>query len=157
MTEERVSLRSEIDPQYTWNDATIFASAEAWAAELAELNEGLADIRAWQGRLAEDPAIVADALDAIFAFYSRVLKIYVYAAMSASVDATDQEATGRRDQALGLYGQFMGARAFLNPELLAIGREQLDDWQAAEPQLRPYDHYFANLFRLQAHVRSPEV
>jgi oligoendopeptidase F len=58
---------------------------------------------------------------------------------------------------MSLYGQTQGATAYFEPELLAIGRERLAEWEAAEPRLAVYDHYFDDLFRRQAHVRSQEV
>jgi oligoendopeptidase F len=60
-------------------------------------------------------------------------------------------------KAQALYGQAMAATAFIEPELIAIGQATLMAWLRSEPRLKIYAHYFDNLFRKQAHVRSPEV
>ena len=49
------------------------------------------------------------------------------------------------------------ATAFVEPELLAVGRERLRDWSAEEPALAAYEHYLDDLFRRAAHTRSAEV
>jgi oligoendopeptidase F len=41
--------------------------------------------------------------------------------------------------------------------LIAIGKEKLDQWLAAEPRLKILDQYLHDLFRRQQHVRSSEV
>ncbi|MEK9163919.1 MAG: M3 family oligoendopeptidase, partial [Chloroflexota bacterium] len=51
----------------------------------------------------------------------------------------------------------MAASSFVNPALLAIGQETLSQWLTQEPRLKIYEHFIANLFRKQAHVRSAEV
>jgi oligoendopeptidase F len=86
-----------------------------------------------------------------------VAKVAVYASMAHAVDTTDQAAAGRYSQAQGLYGQAAAATAYFNPELLALGQATLRQWLQAEPRLQPYAHYFHDLFRQQAHIRSAEV
>lgn len=157
MSQNPLPTRSQVDPQYTWNAESVFATVDDWSAELAALTAELPTLRQWQGNLADGPAVVADALSAFDAYRQRLYKAYIYAAMGESVDTTDQAATARASEAGSLLGQVMGAIAYLEPELLAIGLEQLRTWQGDDPRLAVYDHYFDDLFRRQAHVRSQEV
>ncbi len=157
MSLTHIPSRSEVDIRYTWNNTSVFATVEAWTAELATLAAELDGIRQWQGRLSEGPSVLADAFQAMEAYQMRVEKALVYAMLTESVDRTDQAATARAGQAGSFAGQVWGATAFLQPELLAIGREQLTEWMAAEPRLKHYAHFFDDLFRRQAHVRSKEV
>ncbi len=152
-----IPTRSEVNPQHTWNDVSVFPTVEAWANELAILRDGLAEVAGWQGRLAEGPAVLVEALSAIEAFRQRVEKVSIYAGLSAAVDRTNQAATARAGEASSLAGEAEGALAFVEPELLAIGQSRLAEWAAAEPRLAIYAHYLDDLFRRQTHVRSGEV
>lgn len=149
--------RADVDPSYTWNTESVFPSVADWSAELAVLTAKLPDLRQWQGQLAEGPGVLAEALDMLHSYAQRLMKAYMYAMMDETVDTGNQQATARVSQVGGLFGQFMGTVAFVEPEVLAIGREQLAEWQQQEPQLDVYGHYFDDLYRRQAHVRSPEV
>ncbi len=157
MSRTYLPVRSEVDTHHTWNDTSVFATVEEWADEIKQLTADLDGIRKWQGRLAEGPSVLADAFRAIESYSTRVEKALIYAFLTESVDRTDQSATARAGLAGSLAGQVEGATAFFQPELLAIGRERLAEWTAAEPRLRHYAHYFDDLFRRQAHVRSEEV
>ena len=157
MSVKQLPTRSEVDPRYTWNAESVFPTVDDWSTELAAMSADLPGLRQWQGHLADGPSVVADALEALDAYRQRIYKVYMYAAMGESVDTTDQAATARVSQAGSLLGQVMGATAYLEPELLAIGLDQLRAWQADETRLAVYDHYFDDLFRRQAHVRSQEV
>ncbi|MFZ2361236.1 MAG: oligoendopeptidase F [Anaerolineae bacterium] len=157
MTSDRLLNRSEIDPQFTWNAESVFASIEAWEAEFASVAASLPGLRSFAGRLAEGPPVLLQARASIEALEQRLWRLSVYSGMDSAVDTTNQAATERDSRVQGLFGQFMGAVAYAAPELLAIGLPTLQQWQTEEPRLASYAHYFDDLFRRQAHVRSAEV
>lgn len=150
-------VRAAIDPRYTWNATSLFASPEMWEAEVSAIIAGLPAVRAFQGRLAEGPATLADAFAAIQEVQKRTRQVLVYAVMGQAVDTTDQAAAQRLSRARALFGQVSAATAFCDPELLAIGRPTLEQWMAEAPELAYLAHYVHDLFRKQAHVRSAEV
>lgn len=148
--------RTEIAPEFTWNATSVFESPEAWSAELGRLSDELQELSAFQGKL-DSAARLADWFDRVATLAERVGHVFVYAIMSQSVDTTDQEATAMAGQASTLMSNFVAATAFAEPEILALGRDRLRQWQKEDVRLRLYEHYFDNLFRQQAHVRSAEV
>src|SRR5262245_39330677 len=102
---ERSALRSED----TWNAASVFSSIAAWQTEYQQVQAQLPGFGQYRGRLGDGPAILAEALDALFQLSSRVDKLSMYASISASVDATDQEAVALVSKADTLRGQFQEA------------------------------------------------
>ncbi|NLX11666.1 MAG: oligoendopeptidase F [Chloroflexi bacterium] len=158
MTETALPLRSEIAPEHTWNAPSVFPSQADWAAEVEHLRAHIPTLpQQYQGHLGDSPAALADYLEAFSEAYGRVGKVYVYASMFSSVDTADQEAAAMAGQAMALYSRLMAAIAFANPEILSIGQGTLAQWMAGEPRLAVYAHFFDDLFRQQAHVRSAEV
>jgi oligoendopeptidase F len=157
VTEAIVPPRSAIAPEHTWNAESVFPTVQAWEVEVQELPAVVEAVAQYQGHLADGPGKLLEAMDAIEALLRRVSKVFAYALMDHSVDTADQAAARRFGQGQGLFGQTFGAIGFLDPELLAIGRQTLDDWMQAEPRLAVFAHYVDDLFRRQAHVRSTEV
>ena len=152
-----VPPRSKIRKQYTWNAESVFESIEAWEKELQQIIHDISKVQLFQGRLAEGPAVLLEALKAIYSLVSRAEVAYMYANFLYSVDTTDQQATGMRGRAQGMYGQVLSTVSFLQPEVLEIGKEKLDTWINENDGLAVYNHSFENLFRKQAHVRSADV
>lgn len=157
MSPQTIPAHNEIDPKYTWNAPSVFPSDEAWDAECVRIAQDLTGLKAYQGRLAEGPGVLAEAVAAIEGFTQRVYKLYAYAGMAYAVNTTDQAAAKRNGRAQGLYSQVAAAAAFLDPELLAIGEPTLRRWLVDDARLAYLGHYVDNLFRRQAHVRSAEV
>ena len=157
MSETTVRTRSDIPDRYKWNAESVFTNAQAWSQAADALQKRIPELEKFQGRLSEDPAVLVDAFNLLDQLYREVGKIYVYAAIEAAVDTGDQEAQRKRGRALGIFGQFIAAASFLDPELLAVGQETLKRWLKEEPKLAIFEHYISNLFRKQEHVRSAEV
>lgn len=156
--------RSKLDKKYLWNAESVFPDRAAWRRELEELNAAIPRFSERAGSLAKAglqrparAAILLETFEAMLALLDRVLRLYVYASMAQAVDTGDVEAQGMNGQAGGAFGRFMGAVSFLEPELLSLGKEEVEALLGAEPRLGPYRHYVENLFRKQSHVRSAEV
>lgn len=146
-----------MDKKFTWNAESVFSSDDAWEKEIDRIVEDIPTTKQFQGRLAEGAAVLIDALTAADELLARAQKAYMYAGFSYNVDTTNQKAAGMMGRAQGMYGQVASAVSYLNPEILAIGRERLDQWMTENEKLAIYKHAFDDLFRKQVHVRSTEV
>ena len=157
LSSHRVPLRSEIPAQYTWNAPSVFESVDAWQAAFEAAEQDIAAFARFKGRLGEGAALLAEALTAYQDLRQQVGKVRVYAMMSHSVEMTDQDAARMSSKAQGLSAKARAVTSFLDPELLAIGKEMLRQWVAQTPELSYLAHYIDDLFRQQEHVRSAEV
>jgi oligoendopeptidase F len=153
----KVPLRSKLDHKFTWNAESVFPSDEAWEKEVNQLVQDISTVKQFQGRLAGSPAVLLEALNAVYQLIARAQKAFMYAGFSYAVDTTNQHAAGMRAKAQGMYGQVLSAVAFLQPGILEIGKEKLEEWMSQEPELALYRHNLDDIFRKQAHVRSADV
>jgi oligoendopeptidase F len=157
VTDASLPPRGALDRAYTWNAESVFENPAAWDVEMQALAWEISLAARHHGQLSQGPSQLLAGLQALEALLGRSGKILTYALMDHHVDTTDQAATRRHGRAQALFGQMLGSLAFFDPELLAIGRETLDQWLRAEPGLAIYAHYIDDLYRRQAHVRSAEV
>ena len=153
----KVPARSKVNKKFTWNSESLFKSPAAWEKEIQQITEEIPSVRKYQGRLSEGPSVLLEAIRSAHALIARIQIASVYAGFSYAVDTTNQEAAGMRGKAQSLYGQVLSAVSFLQPEILSIGKEKLEEWMSQQPELAVYKHSFEDLFRQQAHVRSAEV
>ncbi|CAG0926589.1 oligoendopeptidase F [Thermoflexales bacterium] len=158
MTEIALPRHSELPPQATWNAPSVFSDNEAWENEWKRVSVELPDrAQKYQGHLADSAAVVFECLQVRDETLRRAQVLTVYADMASSVDSNDQSAVAMAGRARSLSGQVLATFAFVEPELIAIGRTRLRGWANSEPRLALYAHYFDDLFRKQAHIRSGEV
>jgi oligoendopeptidase F len=154
---KQVPVRSKVDRKYTWNAESVFKSDKAWEREVNQILQDLPKAKAWQGKLAEGPSALLAALTTAHDLVLRAQIAFMYAGFTYATDTTDQQAAGMRGRAQGMYGQVLSAVSFLQPEILAVGKETIDEWMKKDEKLSIYRQSFEDLFRKQAHVRSAEV
>ena len=152
-----VPVRSKVNRKFTWNAESVFSTEKAWEKEVERILQDIAKVKHFQGRISEGPLVLLEALGTAHNLILRAQKAFMYAGFSYAVDTTNQHAAGMRGRAQGMYGQVLSAAAFLQPELLAIGKKKLDEWMSGNAELAVYRHSFEDLFRRQHHVRSAEV
>lgn len=150
-------LRSEVPVEQTWDLASVYATPADWEAACAELAAQLPQLAAFRGRLAEGPNTLLAFLEPMQDAGILLGKITIYASNGASVDTGDQAAAARAGQARTLMANFAAAVAFFDPELMAVGLDQVGAWIVATPALAFFSHYVDRLRQRQAHVRSGEV
>jgi oligoendopeptidase F len=157
MSQGRLPARKDVPVEHTWDAGSVFATEPEWEAEFQAIERRLPDLAEFKGHLAEGPGTLAD----WFATSEQVLrslgKVVVYTTLFAAVDSTDQAAVARADRARGLGSRVDAEMSFAEPELLAVGNDNLRAWVAEEPRLAGYAHYFDRLDKRREHVRSAEV
>lgn len=154
---QKITERSAIPDRYKWDPYSIFPSQAAWEAAIDETDAMIATAAQFRGRLREGPHVVNEFLGLSEAILRNVGQITVFATMFYAVDTNDREASAMRDRAIGLQARASAALAFGEPELLAIGGEQLLAWAERDEHLATYTHYFERLIARAAHIRSAEI
>jgi oligoendopeptidase F len=146
-----------MDKKFMWNAESVFPSNEAWEEELERVLKDIPGIKKFRGKLAQGPSVLLKALTAYEKLIARAQTVGMYAAFLYHVDTTNQQSAGMRSKAQGMLGQVASAVSFMQPEILEIGKETIDQWLRENKKLAVYKHNIDNLFRKQAHVRSVEV
>ncbi len=147
--------RASIPDKFKWNLADLYASDAAWRAEKDRVEAGLPKLAAYQGTLGTSPAKLLEALDAIYGAKKELYKLYVYAAMSADTDTRDSSKEGMRQEMTGLRAKFAAAVAWMQPEVLALGKVKVDEMMKAEPKLELYRMVLDDIVRRAAHTGTP--
>jgi oligoendopeptidase F len=152
-----VQSRSEVPIEQKWNAESLFATPAAWQTEASAAPELIGSLARFKGHLGDSAQTLLEALQTQEQVLRRVGKVYMYAMMNANADTTDSAFDEMSGQSQALFGRFMATISFIEPEILAIGQDRLKEWMAQDAKLAVFDHFFEDLFRKQAHVRSAEV
>lgn len=146
--------RSHIDEKYQWDLSTVFATDDAWEAELASLDSDLENAKAYKGRLTAASNDLLAITESYLALSRRLEKLYVYASMKNDQDTTVAKYQEYQAKATAIYAKFSEIFAFYEPELMQLSKEAFEDFVAETPALSAYAHFFEQLFKRQPHVLS---
>lgn len=149
--------RSHIDEKYQWDLSTVFATDDAWEAELASLDSDLENAKAYKGHLTASSNDLLAITESYLALSRRLEKLYVYASMKNDQDTTVAKYQEYQAKATAIYAKFSEIFAFYEPELMQLSKEAFEDFVAETPALSAYAHFFEQLFKRQPHVLSQAV
>jgi oligoendopeptidase F len=146
--------RSAIDDQYKWNLTDVYPSEAAWRAEKTRLTAELPALRTYQGTLGSSAAVLAGALEHATRLDKEISRLYVYAGMLADQDTRESGPQGMQQEMQQLHADFKAQTAYIEPELLHVGRPAIDAFLASEPRLAAYEFYLHDIARRAAHTLS---
>lgn len=147
--------RSQIDPKYQWKTEDIFPDDESWEKEFNTFEKCLIDITSFQGKLAESAFILRRCLQTRDMLSILHDKLSLYANLKFDQDTRVAKYQAYRDKISTLAVHFHQKKSFIEPEILAIPLEKIENFLQADQELNQYRHYLENLFRTKAHVLSP--
>jgi len=157
MAIKTLPTRSDVPREETWNLESIFPNLKTWEKAYKTIENRLPEIDRYKGKLDQNPETLLEGLTLSNEILRDTEKVFVYSALASAVDTADQDALARSGQGEGLVNRAVTAVSFIEPELMILGQERLQQWIVDMPALAVYNHYFENLERLKTHLRSTEV
>ncbi len=151
----KIRTRAEIPVEDTWATTDMYASDEAWEAELATLDADKAVLASYAGRLSESGETLYNYLYQMEMTDAKGSLLANYCMRKSDEDtrnATYQAMTGKFMSVVVALG---AAVSFETPEIMAIDDDTLNGFYAACPKLERYRRYLTNLRRKKAHILSP--
>ena len=150
----KIRERSEIPVEDTWATEDLYATDEAWEAELATLDADKEKIVSFAGRLGESGDVLFTYLTEMEALDEKISLLANYCMRKGDEDTRNsvyQAMTGKFRSVMVALG---AAGSFETPEIMAISDETLDGFYAAQPKLERYRRYLTNMRRRKAHTLS---
>jgi oligoendopeptidase F len=144
--------RAKIDDKYKWNLADIYPNDAAWRAEKEKQAAAIPRIREFAGKLGSSPQTLADALETMSRLDKELSRLYVYAGMLADQDTRVSGPQGMQQEMEQTYAEFAAQAAYIEPEVLRIGKTAIEKFLAAEPRLEPYAFYLNDIARRAPHT-----
>ena len=143
-----------MDDQYKWDLTHLYPNEDAWRAAKAAIETDIVLFKPFAGRLGTDASVLADALELVTRLSKEFSRAYVYASMMSDTDTRVAKYQGMQQEMTQLGAAMAADAAFIEPELLGLGRETVDAFMAAEPRLAPYRMYLEDLQRRAEHTLS---
>ncbi len=140
-----------------WNLADLYATPEDWTADYKRLKAEVEKAGACKDTLTRNAATMAGCLEAMSRVQKDVLKLYVYAFLKSDENLGIAENTERKTQAQTLLVQFGSQTSWVNPAILAAGKEKIDAYRKDEPKLdETFGFMLDNVLRAAPHTLGLE-
>ena len=147
--------RAEIPDKFRWNLEDLYPSVQAWHDAREQIEAGLPRLRAFEGRLGESAAVMADAFDCEADLRRQLSRVAVYASLLADEDTRAAMPQGMRQQVVQLAASLGAEAAYMEPEVLRLADDTVNNYLITEPRLAPYRFALEDIRRRAAHTLPP--
>ncbi|MFH2002855.1 MAG: oligoendopeptidase F [Planctomycetota bacterium] len=150
----RIRPRAEIPDRDRWKIQDIYTSIEEWEKDFTEIKESIPKLAEYKGRLSESGKTLLEFFtgrEGVSQIFSRA---YSYAFMKRDEDTRVQDHVARLGRIANLATEFSQSLSFVNPEILALPEETLQNFIREEAGLNEYAHYLDDLLRTKKFTLS---
>ena len=148
--------REEIPQQYKWKMEDMYESNEAWEADFEKLQKGIEELKQFEGTLEKSAENLLKMQETCDELNQLAEKVYVYANQRLHEDTSNAYYQGLSGRAQMLLVQMSEAGSYIEPEILNISEEKLEEILKTEA-IAKYETYYRRLLRRKEHVLSKEM
>lgn len=143
-------------PADRWNLAEVYPSLAAWNADAAKLEGQIAEFAACKGHLGDGAQRFRQCLDLQADMTKRYYRLAMYASEKLAED-TGSGPSLELDQRADLVGNKLNeAQAFVDPEVLRLGRERIAQFLREDGALAIYRFPLERILRRAPHTLNDE-
>lgn len=150
-----VKARADLPIDSLWKLDHIYPTDQAWEEAIVQIPVQIEKITSFQGKLGDSPELLLQCFHSRDELQQNLGKIYAYARMHLDTDQTNGTYQSMQGKAQSLLGDTSAAISFIEPELLSLSENQLQQY-IHHPLLKDYRVFLAELLRQKPHMLSPE-
>lgn len=147
-----IPKRAEVPENLRWDLTRVFKSDQDWKDEYNKVKSAVQRLSNLKRNFTKSGKDLYDALTKILAVARHLEKVYTYASMASDVDTSDAHYLGYVSQVQSLASQFETNTSFINPGVLSISDEKLQQFKKDEPRLKNYDHWLEQITKKRPHT-----
>ena len=148
--------REEIPQQYKWKMEDLYATDEAWEADFEKLQKGIEEMKQFEGTLGESAENLLKMQQKSDELNLLAENVYVYANQKMHEDTGNAFYQGLAARAQMLMVQLSESSSYIEPEILNIPEEKLEEMLKTEG-LQKYETYYRRLLRRKEHILSKDM
>ncbi|MFT5136151.1 MAG: oligoendopeptidase F [Candidatus Azotimanducaceae bacterium] len=144
--------KSQSTASTVWDLSDLYASNERWETAFADIQTRIRALLRLKVDFGKSANALADSMHEISGVRKDVIRLYIYANMTNDEDQRISENQARLAKSLGLTTEFVEAIAWVDPELVVMGEQKLQNFLTQEPTLDDFDHYIDDVIRTAPHL-----
>jgi oligoendopeptidase F len=145
------------DPALTWDLTELFPTKEAWDGAREQVLSDLQKIDARRGTLGDGAESLYRTMALVSDTTRDALRVYAYASLLSDEDLRVTETQEMNQLGDIMYARFTEATAWIQPELLDVGREVIDAYIKEDERLERFAFQLDNGLRNAPHTLGDEA
>ena len=149
--------RSEVKKENTWALEDMYATPAEWEADVKKSQELAAEVEGRKEILTKSAKDLYETLN-LYVECEKTFRLAAsYAGRAADVDTRNTENQANWQRILAIMVDISGKLSFIEPAVLELSQETLEQYMKEEPELEQYRLWFKEIQRTKEHTLSAEM
>lgn len=149
--------RNEVKEEFTWDLTDLYPDTAAWEETVKDIQVMAKELEKMKGKVAESPGNLLAALTRLEEMEKKTDPAFSYAQRLNDQDTGDTVHQGMVQRLHSIFTDISGRLAFMDPEILEMDEDTLEQYFTQEPGLEAYRKYIQEIQRLKPHRLSAEM
>jgi oligoendopeptidase F len=141
----------------TWDLTELYATVEDWDKAREQVLAELEAIEGHRGTLGDSADALYQTYRHVYDTYRDAVRVAIYASLNADEDLRSTVEQERDELAGIMFSRFGEATAWMQPELIEVGREVIESYINEDERLAPYAFQLDDALRNAPHTLSAET
>lgn len=146
-----------VDPKYTWDLSEIYPSVEAWNQAREDVLQDFVELEERRGTLGKSADSLYTGMQMYSDAYRNASRVSVYASLMRDEDLRVTETQERSQLGEIMFARFSEATAWIQPEVLKVGREVIESYIKEDERLAPFAFQLDDSLRNAPHTLGDEA
>ncbi|MCE1166135.1 MAG: oligoendopeptidase F [Bacteroidetes bacterium] len=144
--------RKDIPVEYTWKIEDLYAAKSDWSADKEIVVNLISQIDGKAKTWTSSAKDMLEMLDIINTINIKSARLSGYVSHQAAADMSNTEYQKMEGELQSIFVNFYTKLAFINPDVLALGKEKFEQYLTEEPKLNDYKFLAEDILRSKDHV-----
>ena len=144
--------RKEIPVEFTWKIEDLYPNEDAWRADKDVVVGLIARIDDLQKNWTASSTNMITLLDLISEINIKSGVLSAYSSHQGATDIGDVRFQKMEGELQSIFINFGAKLSFINPDVLAMGKEKFEQYLKEEPKLKPYSFMIEDILRNKDHI-----
>ena len=147
-----MSPRSRVPKAFTWKVDNIYPDIKAWEKDKKLLFEMMDKIDRLADQWTSSPGKMFQLLDHVSKIEKKEDKVYAYTSLSSDTDMGNSSWQAMKGEIQTASVNLRSRLAFMDPDILKLGKKKIAAYMEADPRLRVYEKDFDSVLRMKKHI-----
>ncbi len=148
--------RKNIPVEYTWKIDDLYPNDDAWKTDKDATVVLISKVDDMQKNWTASAANMLTMLELISEINIKSGVLYAYSSHQSAADIGDTKFQKMEGELQSIFVNYYAKLAFINPDVIALGKERLDAYISEEPKLKPYSFMMNDILRNKEHILPEE-
>ena len=148
--------RKDIPVEFTWKIDDLYPNDDAWKSDKDAAVVLISKIDDMQKAWTTSSSNMLSMLELISDINKKSGVLYAYASHQSASDIGDTKFQKMEGELQSIFVNYYAKLSFINPDIIALGKENLDKFISEEPKLKPYSFMMYDIIRNKDHILPEE-